>query len=141
MSTPFRSFSFAKSRAERSMIDTVKIEFNAGGTDDDAFDMVTLAPGAPVMTLLYQGKAHVNRRGRDLLPRRFEEGEQNLSKVDCILSLPLGTPPLPQGAIVTVLASTLSPNLVGRTLRLGDPRLETFEVEYQYDVELRDDAG
>lgn len=137
---PYPNLAFAQARAERTMSDHVTI-VTPPDVEKDAFDYQTgnTTPATP--TVLYSGKCHLSRRGRDLLPHKFEEGDQNLNRIDYILSIPIGSPVIPQGAIATIDGSARSANLIGKVGRIRSARFQTHEVENQFDVEFRDEVS
>ena len=137
----FPNLAFAQSRAERTMTDHVVVTRDPTGIGNDSFDYQTLTETPGPVTTIYSGRCHFSRRGRDLLPHEFVEGDQELNRIDYILSIPLGSPRLLQADTVVIDVSARSPNLIGKSMRLRAPRYQTHEVEDQYDVELRDDVG
>lgn len=137
---PYPNLNFAQARAERTMSDHVTI-VTPPDIEKGTFDYQTGVRTDAPSSVLYSGKCHLSRRGRDLLPHKFEEGDQSLNRIDYILSIPLGSPVIPQGSIVTIDASTRSPNLVGKVGRTRSARFQTHEVENQFDVEFRDEAA
>lgn len=104
--------------AEQQMTDACTIQHPTGSSTDPATGVVT-----PTYSTVYTGAAKVNRIGS---PAGQDVGEAHLAVLSPTIHVPITVTGVVQGDLVTITASTLDPELVGRTFRVQGPIHETY---------------
>ena len=127
--------SFAQRQIEALMDDTCRIEYDAG-TADDAFDEASgkHVPADPDISEIYEGKCKITAAGGT---QHIEEGGAHPATTAYRGSIPVDAPPVPLGALLTVLTSLRDPQLVGRQFRVRGVVASTMLVQRRLQLELR----
>ncbi len=108
-----------RQRAEQDMPDTCTIQHQTGETTDGETGYIT-----PTYTTVYSGKAKVQQSSPETNPA--DVGEAALFIGQMTLHLPVSVTTVQPDDLVTVTASVLDPDLVGRTFRLRGPSHKSF---------------
>lgn len=125
----------ARRQIEALMDDTCTITHDTG-TADDAFDEASGKhyPADPDIDTVYEGKCKITAAGGT---DRTEEAGALPAKSAYRGSIPVGSPPVPLGAKLTVTASLRDPELVGRSFTVRGVIANTMLVQRRLQLELR----
>ncbi|WP_433078863.1 DUF6093 family protein [Dactylosporangium sp. CA-052675] len=108
-----------RQRAEQDMPDTVTVQHQTGTSTDQETGAVT-----PTWSTVYTGKAKVQQSNPATTPTTI--GEASVFVGQLTLHLPASVTVVQSDDLVTVAASVLDPDLVGRTFRLRGPAHKTY---------------
>jgi hypothetical protein len=151
------NLSTAVAKIEALMDDACIVTYDAEGERDDTLNRTTGAvahPGSDSSTIYNKdtvgtagrsladtdetgGKCKVSPASQSDIASLVTEGGDQQTTQFYKASLPVDSPVLPEGAVLTIVSSRRDPELVDKVFRVREPRFSTFTVSRKYLVELR----
>lgn len=127
----------ARAAAETLMVDACTITLDAQGGDDDTLDQNTghLTSPNPDTTSIYTGKCHFHASAN--VPRIMEEGGVSITTAAYEATIPSSAGVPPPGAVFTLTACAWDAAMVGRSWRVKQTVVATFNLRRALILEER----
>lgn len=113
--------------AERNMLDAVTIQHQTGTTSDPETGVTT-----PTYSTIYTGKAKIQTAQFSGSPSDVGEASVIVSQLQ--VHVPVAATGITSEDVVTVTASALDPDLVGKTFRIRGPSHKSYLTARRFSV-------
>ena len=119
-----------RTAAEALMLDTIVVTRLTSSTTDPESGVIT-----PTYSTVYTGPGKVQRSGRQTTARPTDVGEAEVFLSRLEVHVPVSVVGVSTDDLVTVTASTMDPELVGKSFHVRQESHKTFQTARRFGVE------